>query len=367
MFDQIFSLPRVLDRHRSGPLVEERRAFVDHLAKQGLSNCSLRATAQYLLVVVDYLQLADRPDEIIGKEEIELSSERWANRKPRPKQMKDGHISRQVFRLVASRWLHFLGRLEVSSDNTSPYEAMITSFSDYMLRERGLAPGTIRGRCWFLRRFLGRLGNGNTLHEITITDIDDLFQDMLKARSYARVTIQLWATDLRAFFRYADIQGWCQKGLSIAIQGPRVYSQSTVPFGPSWKIVRRLISTTEGSKPSDIRDRAILLLLAIYGWRAGEVRGLRLDDFDWSNELVSVSCSKVRGNRTFPLVRVVGDSVLRYLKEVRPTSAHREVFLTLYAHGGPSEVRHASAQPSNPMRPSRRAPNRWSTISAEDS
>ncbi len=134
------------------------------------------------------------------------------------------------------------------------------------------------------------------------------------------------------------MKAWCRKGLADAIHGPRIYSQTSVPFGPSWDDVRRLIAGCEGDKPANIRDRAILMLLAVYGLRAGEVRGLRLDDFDWSNEVLTVSCSKARGSRTFPLVRVVGDAVLRYLKEVRPQSVHREVFLTLYPPARPLRV-----------------------------
>ena len=50
---------------------------------------------------------------------------------------------------------------------------------------------------------------------------------------------------------------------------------------------------TEGDRPVDIRDRAILLLLAVYGLRAGEVNRLRLEDFDWERELFTVMSSKI--------------------------------------------------------------------------
>jgi integrase len=71
------------------------------------------------------------------------------------------------------------------------------------------------------------------------------------------------------------------------------------------------------------------MLLAIYGLRGGEVGRLRLHDFDWERELLTVEGSKTRRARTWPLNRSVGDAVLRYLREVRPRSVHREVFLTL--------------------------------------
>jgi integrase len=71
------------------------------------------------------------------------------------------------------------------------------------------------------------------------------------------------------------------------------------------------------------------MLLAIYGLRAGEVTTLCLKDFDWEREILTVAQSKSRRPRTYPLCRPVGDAVLRYLREVRPRSERREVFLTL--------------------------------------
>jgi integrase len=73
------------------------------------------------------------------------------------------------------------------------------------------------------------------------------------------------------------------------------------------------------------------MLLAVYGLRAGEVTALRLEDFDWEREMLSVPHGKSRRPRTYPLCRPVGDAVLRYLREVRPRSGRREVFLTLVA------------------------------------
>jgi integrase len=151
---------------------------------------------------------------------------------------------------------------------------------------------------------------------------------MAKECGWARCTVQSQAQHLRGFLRYAETHGWpC--GLPEAIQSPRVFSQTSLPLGPTWADVRRLLATTEGDRPGDIRDRAILLLLAVYGLRADEVRRLRLDSFDWERERLAVACPKSRQTRTFPLCRSVGDAVLRYLKEVRPRSAYREVFLSL--------------------------------------
>ena len=101
---------------------------------------------------------------------------------------------------------------------------------------------------------------------------------------------------------------------------PRVFTHEGLPIGPSWDDVKRLLAAAEGDRPADIRDRALLMLLAVYGLRAGEVAALRLEDFDWEREVLSVPHSKSQRPRTYPLCRPVGDAVLRYLREVRPRS-----------------------------------------------
>ena len=79
--------------------------------------------------------------------------------------------------------------------------------------------------------------------------------------------------------------------------------------------VRRLLATTDGDRPGDTRDRAILMLLIVYGLRAGEVRSLRLDDLDWENETLRVRRPKTGRTDLFPLSQAVGQAIVRYLVE----------------------------------------------------
>jgi integrase len=73
------------------------------------------------------------------------------------------------------------------------------------------------------------------------------------------------------------------------------------------------------------------MLFAVYGLRVGEVRALRLEDIDWEHELIHIRRPKSRRRQPYPLSFVVGEAILRYLKEVRPHTPHREIFLTLRA------------------------------------
>jgi integrase/recombinase XerD len=95
--------------------------------------------------------------------------------------------------------------------------------------------------------------------------------------------------------------------------------------------VQRLIASAGGDSARDIRDRAMLMLLATYGFRSGEVAGLCLEDLNWGSEIIAISRPKPRRAQEYPLVSQVGEAILRYLQPVRPGCARREIFLSLKA------------------------------------
>jgi integrase/recombinase XerD len=314
MFDQLFSLPAVRARHRNAPLAEERIRFLRHLAELGLSRRTLLDIAALLLVIVEKLDLANRPGVSISQEEI------------RQKAM----TRIEAFVSIATRWLRFLGRLERRPTPTGRFTDKINVFADFMRHEKNLSPVTIHERCFIVQRVLDRLAiPDDSLSAVSVAEIDSALLGLINEVGYARRTIRGWTSHLRVFLRFAEARGWCRDGLAAAIQSPRAYTHSLVPIGPSWDEVRRLLAMTQGNRPADIRDRAVLMLLAVYGLRADEVRRLRLDDLDWEGETIQVTCPKTKRVRTFPLVGSVGNAIVRYLEEVRPKSVHRELFLTL--------------------------------------
>jgi integrase/recombinase XerD len=84
-----------------------------------------------------------------------------------------------------------------------------------------------------------------------------------------------------------------------------------------------------GSRPRP--RRAIVMLLAVYGLRSAELRCLKLEDVDWEGEMICVTRFKARRKQLYPLSHTVGESILRYLKEVRPRAFYREIFLSMRA------------------------------------
>jgi integrase/recombinase XerD len=324
MFDQLFQDPRVLARQRSGPLAEERRRYLAHCTGQQMAPSTLRHIARYTLVIAQALRLAERPGEFITPAEIEAEADRWVNARPK-RRWNTGRFAGH-----AIRWLRFLGQLQVPAVVQPLGSNHVAAFADYTVRERGLSPQTVAYDSRAIHEFLAQIEEADfQLKNLTVAQVDELLVKKVRDEGYARATIQRWASALRRFFRFAEGHGWCSRGLAAAIMAPRVFTHEGLPIGPAWEDVKRLLAAAEGDRPVDIRDRAMLMLLAVYGLRAGEVTALCLKDFDWEREVLNVPHSKSQRPRTYPLCRPVGDAVVRYLREVRPRSNRQEVFLTL--------------------------------------
>ena len=169
-------------------------------------------------------------------------------------------------------------------------------------------------------------GQDKALSEVTLDDISAHLQ-AVAGRRLKRTSISHHVAALRAFFHYAHSRGWCREGLA-AIDAPRIYRLERPPRGPAWNDVQRLLAACMGDTPSEIRDHAMLLVVAVYGVRSGEVRHLRLEDIDWEREIVRIRRPKQRKSQHYPLMREVGAAILRYLHEVRPKCTLREIFLT---------------------------------------
>ena len=329
MFDTLFLYPRVLARHRDGPSSQERELFLTHCANAGATRASLLHLASELLLVARLLNLSD--SRLIDPQEIEVACNRWIRRQRRQRRIRDPKCCQQWFVQTATSWLRFLGRLVPPPPTPVAFANLVAEFAGHMCDERGLSPRTISNRCWHVQAFLSWLHEqGGYPAEVRLEQID-AFLALKGTQGWCRVSIATVAAALRSFFGRMAAQGRCTTSLAAAIHGPRLFAQESLPVGPKWEDVRRLVASTATDHPQDIRDRAILLLLAVYGLRCGEVVALTLDDVNWEQDILHVSRPKQRCKQDYPLAAEVGEAILRYLQLVRPRCSSRSLFLTVRA------------------------------------
>ena len=333
MFNQLFTSPSAINRHVTGPMLDERLRYLVHCKEQGRTRSSLRLIAQHLLVFIEQFDLETVQE--INVDQIQRVASTWVGSRPRAHPT-HGRWGLMRFISDAKQWLAFLGRLHLPHVQPHPYAQLLDGFCDHLTSERGLAESTIRGHRWCIGQFLKRFSQQERqFNDISIHDIDAAIIRKGEQDGYARVSIAHYAGSLRVFFRYAEQHDWCTRGIAEAIMHPRIFADEGLPKGPSWEDVQRLLAGTEGDQQKNIRDRAIIMLFAVYGMRVAEVRALRLEDLNWQEELICIRRSKSRRQQVYPLSHTVGQAILRYLKEVRPRTMQRVLFLTLRAPIGP--------------------------------
>jgi site-specific recombinase XerD len=264
--------------------------------------------------------------------QIEAATAVWSKPKARRCDRAASPKARSRFTSRGIQWLRFLGWLDEPKHEYHPHHAKVAIFEKWMREERGLSVATIQGTCRATHRFFFWLAaKGVPLSAVRMTDIDDAVAAEHKRGVWNRRTIHSYAQRLKAFFLFAEARGWSRPGLAAGIMPPRFMDDETVPKGLKREDVLRLLASVQGDRPLDKRDRAILMLFVAYGLRAGEVRGLRLDDLDWKNEMLRVRCPKPGRTHLWPLSHAVGHAILRYIREARPSGFGRSLFLTSYA------------------------------------
>jgi site-specific recombinase XerD len=234
----------------------------------------------------------------------------------------------QMLRLVVPGFVGTTRRLE------TPFHARVPGFFDYLQRERGLRPETVRQYVYHLRLFetyLERAG-AHELGKISPALLTTFLSEPgLRGTRLGPESMQGRSGALRVFLRYLHRQQLVATDLSRAVPRRRGYRQARLPRAITWDEVTRVLAAVDRRTPVGKRDYAILLLLATYGLRARDVASLRLDDIDWSRAQLHVTARKNGHSTLYPLAAGVGDALVDYLKAGRPPAADRQVFLRALA------------------------------------
>lgn len=246
---------------------------------------------------------------------------------PSPTGWRNSHTGgvHMLLRLVQGQWPPPV----VLSTHDRFLNTLTTEYGEWMRDRRGLAVETRTDRCAEARRFLGWLGPRATaepLRQLGVPDRDSSVTD--RAASLRRVSLKGVTVNLRSVLRSLHATGSTMRDLSITIDGPRVYSDEGIPSVLPAADVSGVLETT-GRDRSAIgrRDYAILMLLATYGLRAGEVTALRLDDLDWRHDLIRIHHAKTGAHSALPFLAGVGDAIVQYLQHGRPQVTCRAVFM----------------------------------------
>jgi site-specific recombinase XerD len=234
----------------------------------------------------------------------------------------------------------------------TPCAALLASYRDYLLAERGLAAGTVAQYLRRARVFVSWLPTPLDAGLAGLSAGQVTTFVMAWCPGHGAADAKTMVTTLRSLLRFLHVTGRVGVPLADAVPPVPGWRRARLPQTVGADRVARLLAGCDRSSPAGLRDFAVIVLMARLGLRAGEVGGLRLSDVDWQAGLVTV---RGKGNRldALPLPVDAGEAVADYLQHGRPrTPARGHLFVCALAPFGPL---HANTVTSIVHRACRRA------------
>ena len=311
----------VFQKPPGGPLVPWLSGYAEALNAQSFSRETIHGRLRRIVHFSEWLE----------QQKIELASlcasdvAQYLETRPLRSQLRDARPS--LKRLV--EYLRNEGVLlwEEAAPPPTPAERCVQEYVQHLRTQRGLAEGTIVNYAFRARRFLQhRFGHGDiVLSQLNADNVIAFVRDET-ARLTSRKTMVAVTVSLRAFLRYVHVHG---EGMpDLAAQVPRVASwpMASVPRGIARDQAEKLLKSVDRMTPVGRRDYAILLLLTQLGLRASEIVFLTLEDLDWRAGTLTVTLKRAR-HSVYPLTEEIGNAIADYLRNGRPKSTDRRVFL----------------------------------------
>lgn len=209
-----------------------------------------------------------------------------------------------------------------------PMAVELQSFHVYLRDSCGLA----RSTCFYRMRHLEAFFISCTRNELdepanlTMPAVD-AFLTSLARHHWKPSSLGVICTSLRSYLRFRALQG---DDTHLAV--------STLPAIANWprrqppKVLsdiqlEHFLQAFDANTPSGMRDYAIARCILDLGLRGDEATHLTLDSIDWRHGVVTLQHTKSQHTQRMPLPEQTGAALARYLREGRPLTDSRFVFV----------------------------------------
>lgn len=220
----------------------------------------------------------------------------------------------------------------------------LARFEAHMRDAGGLALNTRQQRCGIVSRFLaGLFQTGPIL--IAAIDPTAIRQFVLgNGAEWSAGTIRVIGGAIGGYLRFRSLAGEAGQGsdgeaVGIARRGDRVTELlAAIPRAAHWRLaslpevlsdaeIDELLRSFDPPFRSHRRAFAMLRCLTDLGLRCSEVANLRLEDINWNEATLRLGGTKTRRVDTLPLPDATGAAIAAYLRDERPRTSNRAIFV----------------------------------------
>jgi integrase len=165
-----------------------------------------------------------------------------------------------------------------------------------------------------------------------ITDVRDITaQDisgfLLRFTHYRRKSMSSLVTGLRDFLAFLYSNGETAENLAARLPKQRCVRNEATPYLWSIDEIAALLGAIDRASAIGKRDYAMILLVVRLGLRVSDLRRLEFSSFDWRKKELAVMQHKTGRPLRLPLLDDVGWAVIDYMRNGRPETACRRVFV----------------------------------------
>jgi len=176
--------------------------------------------------------------------------------------------------------------------------------------------------CYFIAGL--ELKSVHKIEDIKEQDILDFIDSTPYAKDHHYYTMRL-------FCRFLYEKKYTSTNLGYVIERNNFPHHEKLPSVYNAEEVCQIEQSVDQASPVGKRDYAILLLASRLGLRVSDIASLTLDNIDWDTNRIILLQAKTGSPVELPLLPVVGEAIVNYLKYARPVSALTNIFLTACA------------------------------------
>lgn len=194
---------------------------------------------------------------------------------------------------------------------------LLIEYAAYRRAHNGVAESTLMRDLAIAQQFLMHLRERRRrVDQTRLVDIDAFM--VKQANHVSKSSVVDGCSSLRGFLRFLQITDRLASDLANGVMGPRFRPSMRPPRVLPWDDVKRILRCVPQSTAPGKRDFAMLLLIAAYGFGAGEVLSLRLEDIDWHAGVLRARRPKTKVPIELPLLPPVARALAAYLRRERP-------------------------------------------------
>jgi len=206
-------------------------------------------------------------------------------------------------------------------------ENELRDFDEYLNETCGFADATKTYRRRYVKEFLAHIYGNKSIDPRTLKPRDLIGYVAARAQGCKPGTTGVISGSLRSYFKYLQLRGVVDSSLLCAVPSPPRWKLADYPRVLTEHQLKCFLKSFNVSSPSGIRDYAMALCMTEMGLRASEVAQLDLTNIDWRKSTLQINAAKSRRIRVLPLPARPGEAIARYLRNGRPVTKQRKVFV----------------------------------------